>query len=170
MQEIKGYDGLYLINEDGQVFSVRSDRFISPWKTKMGYLKVNLNKNGVQKGFLVHRLLAQAFIPNPSGLKIVDHKNRIIDDNRLENLRWTDNKGNCCNAKKRNNCSSKYKGVFWDKVNKKWIACVYINGKYKNLGRYTLEEKAAQMYDKYAKEHYKDFAVFNFPSLLAKEN
>ena len=59
-----------------------------PRKEKNGYIRIKLHKNGKHKKFLVHRLLALAFIPNPEHKPTIDHINRIKDDNDLLNLRW----------------------------------------------------------------------------------
>ena len=67
---------------------------IKPRKNKDGYMQVNLCKNGKQKTFSVHRLLALHFIPNPENKTEVDHINGIRHDNRLENLRWLTRKEN----------------------------------------------------------------------------
>ena len=67
---------------------------IKPHKNTDGYMQVHLCKNGKTKTFLVHRLLATAFIPNPENKPCIDHLNGIRDDNRLENLRWVTHKEN----------------------------------------------------------------------------
>lgn len=55
---------------------------------------VHLNDSGRTKGFLVHRLVAEAFIPNPKNKKQVDHINGDKEDCRVDNLRWATPKEN----------------------------------------------------------------------------
>lgn len=63
---------------------------LKPDKTRNGYLRVSLsNETTKHKRFSIHRLVAEAFIPNPDNLPQVDHKNEIKTDNRAENLRWS---------------------------------------------------------------------------------
>ena len=61
-----------------------SNRELSLELTRNGYLRVTKNN----KHYLVHRLVAQAFIPNPDNLPCVNHKNEDRTDNRVENLEW----------------------------------------------------------------------------------
>lgn len=77
----------------------------------MGYHTVRLIKDGASKTYKVHRLVAQAFIPNPDGKKEVNHLNAIRNDNRLENLEWATRQEN-------NAYSAKLQKERWDKYKK----------------------------------------------------
>lgn len=85
---IKGYEKEYLVSRDGHVFSIRSNKQLLPCKNEKGYLRVCLQLNGKKEWKRVHRLVAEAFIPNPEGKETVNHKNGVRDDNAVENLEW----------------------------------------------------------------------------------
>lgn len=103
-RDIKGYEGSYQISNYGKVKSLERKVFIpqsyglqhrqlrekllSILNSSIGYHKVILTKNATQKQFCIHRLIAEAFIPNPDNLPIINHKNGIKTDNRIENLEW----------------------------------------------------------------------------------
>lgn len=95
MKDIKGYEGIYKASKEGKIFSCPKDkgrwkksRFLKPWLIGNGYEMVMLYKNGKAKKFLVHRLIAQTFIPNKNNQPEVDHKNGNRLDNRSCNLEW----------------------------------------------------------------------------------
>jgi len=92
-RDIKGYEGLYQISNMGRVKTLandksRKEKIRKLRKDKDGYLQLNFTQNKVKKTPKVHRLVAEAFIPNPDNLSEVDHINRIKTDNRAVNLRW----------------------------------------------------------------------------------
>lgn len=94
-KDIKGYEGDYQVSNIGNIRSLHfgiCGKSAKPGETKN--LKLILKSNGYYavslrgKQMLVHRLVASAFIPNPSCKPYIDHINTITTDNRIENLRW----------------------------------------------------------------------------------
>ena len=94
---IEGYEGLYFIDTLGNVVSVPriEGRFIhnkyNILKTRinrLGYVQLSLMKNGKMKTHLLHRIIAKAFVSNPNNYNVINHKNGIKSDNRIENLEW----------------------------------------------------------------------------------
>ena len=73
LKEIGGFPG-YCVDNTGNVFSVKTDVMLKPWKIN-GYNAVGLYRSGKRYVFLVHRLVAAAFIPNPDNKQQVDHIN-----------------------------------------------------------------------------------------------
>lgn len=111
-KDIDEYQGLYQVSNLGRIKSLERTfysgkeyhiRKTYPEQTlvnrryKTGYLYVGLCKDGVVRKFKVHRLVAQAFIPNTDNKPYIDHINSIRDDNRVENLRWVDSTENMNN-------------------------------------------------------------------------
>lgn len=92
-RKIKGYEK-YSVSNTGLVRNDLTGKIMLPCTTRKGYLRLNLTENGTQKNRLVHRLVAQAFVPNPNNLEVVDHINGIKDDNRVENLQWLTSQDN----------------------------------------------------------------------------
>lgn len=97
--DIPDYDGIYQVSNIGRIKRISSEIYCKDGKIKKikgRYLKlldniydyVILSKDGVKKHYAVHRLVAEAFIPNPGNKKEVDHINTNKKDNNVNNLRW----------------------------------------------------------------------------------
>ena len=94
-KQIPGFDG-YTITDDGKVISYKfkTPRVMRTWLQKSGYENIKLCRENKTYHFLIHRLVAQAFIPNPDNLPEVNHKNKKRADNRVDNLEWSTRKDN----------------------------------------------------------------------------
>lgn len=96
-KDIVGYEGLYQVSNEGNVRTTKRQG------TKGGLLKIGISnkycfvrlcKNGKKKPFWIHRLVAQAFIPNPNELPIINHKDQNPSNNMVDNLEWCTTKYN----------------------------------------------------------------------------
>lgn len=98
-KDVKGYEGLYQVSNYGRVKNSKKDHILKPVVRQHGYLGVMLYGHGGHKTrgfktFSVHRLVAEAFIPNPDNLSEVNHIDECKTNNRVENLEWITRKDN----------------------------------------------------------------------------
>ena len=101
-RDVVGYEGKYQVNTKGEVRSLNYNRMnktclLKPYLGNRGYLSVVLSKGNKTKTKMVHKLVAESFIPNEDGKPFIDHINNIKTDNRVENLRWVTHKENMRN-------------------------------------------------------------------------
>ena len=111
-KDIPGYEGLYKVSNTGKIFSVVTNRELSVIQKKDGYTCISLcDKDHNKKQYRIHQLVAKAFIPNPNNLPMINHKNEIKNDNRVENLEWVTAQQNVSYGTCPKRISDKMKGV-----------------------------------------------------------
>ncbi len=115
-KDINGYEGLYQVSNLGRVRSFPrygTTNCIHYLSTKIygsnRYVRVVLSKDDVRHSFSVHRLVAEAFLPNPNNLPMVNHKDEDSSNNCVDNLEWCDVKYNNTYGTARNRASSNCK-------------------------------------------------------------
>ena len=94
-KDVKNYEGLYQVSNLGEVRSLNYHKMnitrkMKLFKGKDGYLRINLTDGKKKKSYLVHRLVAEAFIPNPNKYLEINHKDETRDNNMVLNLEWCD--------------------------------------------------------------------------------
>ena len=148
-KDVPNYEGIYRVSNYG---NVQSKRTKNKWK-KIGssnpkhYPKLSL-RNGLKiEHVKLHILVISLFkdkIPNKT---FVNHIDKNILNNHVDNLEWVDNRENMSHSFRFKNKTSKYVGVCWKSRESKWSAEVYINKKRYFLGLFETEELAANAYN-----------------------
>jgi hypothetical protein len=133
-RDIKDYEGMYKVSNLGRVKSLgnggsyKTSRILKPVEIEKGYFQVGLSKNGKTKMCYVHRLVAEAFLPNPENLPEVNHK----DENKTNNFVFLNEDGTV-NKEKSNLewCDRKYNNNYATRNERagKTISKVMTNGK-----------------------------------------
>lgn len=116
-KDIPGYEGYYQVSNKGNVKSVEriihcglnhsvvrhiNEFIMKPYNGNSGYLTVILQRNGKNRLWLIHRLVALTFIDNPGGLECVNHKDENKLNNSVENLEWCTNGYNTTYSREKN--------------------------------------------------------------------
>ena len=150
---------LFIDLEKQQVINLSTGKVLKQ-RSNGRYIVINFSVNRKSKNIRLHRLFFywhNGFLP-----PLVDHKDRNILNNNIQNLRELDQSGNRRNADKRKGGSSKHKGVHWLKERSKWISEIYLNEKSKYLGSFDNEDDAGQAYnDAIRKYGLEDVSVLN---------
>ena len=157
--DIKGYEGYYKINKNGDVksldrkvfngkgFYIKKGKIMKPTLKKSGYYTITLSKEGKKKNVDVHLLMAYNFLNHkPSKYElVVDHKDNNPLNNKLSNLQLISNRENCSKDRRKSN---KYTGVSYDKSRGLYASRIVYKGKNLFLGRYKSSYFAHLAYQK----------------------
>lgn len=154
-RDIPGYEGLYQVSNLGRIKTLERIYFCGNHHSARiqrekllkttsvgGYKRVLITKNNKRKGYLVHRLVAIVFIPNPDNLPQINHKNEIKTDNRVENLEW-------CTAQYNNRYGNRRKKMILKNTNGKKstpVICLETNIIYPSQSQVQRETGIPQSY------------------------
>ena len=92
-RDIKGYEGIYQVSSEGRIKSLDylhtgKEKILCPKKHNKGYLQIQFVRNGTNKTYTIHRLVAETFIENPYNYPCVNHIDENKQNNKAENLEW----------------------------------------------------------------------------------
>lgn len=166
-KDIHGFEDRYSVSNLGRVYSKWCARILHPEVIKQGYLRICLTKQKVSKRILMHRLVAEHFIPNPLNLPEINHIDLCKTNNKVENLEWCTRKDNMIHAYKSgikasygtlnktmpNKKSSKYLHVYYRKSRHRFLGILTIDKKTIRLGSFKTDLDAAMAVDKYIKQN-----------------
>lgn len=152
-KQIKGYEGLYQVSNFGRVISLdymrkKETRIMVPCKKPSGYLYVTLSKNGKRKNLYIHRIVAEAFMPNPENLPQVNHR----DENKSNNFagtpenNFTDGNLEWCDSKYNNNYGTKPERLKGKAINRKSISkeVIQLSGEGYFIKEFPSQQEAAR--------------------------
>ena len=135
-RDIAGYESYYQVSSLGRVRSVErwvQDRFgmkapyrihekiLKPKRSQTGYLFVHLSKDGHAHPYRIHRMVAEAFIPNPDGLPTINHKDENKENNHVDNLEW-------CSIAYNNDYGTRQQRVQINQKHRRAVCMMSLNG------------------------------------------
>jgi hypothetical protein len=146
---VKDYEDLYAVSSFGRVANLNTGKILKPHFNHNGYSVVQLYKDKKAKTKRIHRLVAEAFIPNPKNFPEVDHIKPDKQNNTVSNLRWASGSLNTRNREYSVKAKSQYNGVIPIKNGTKYQTNIFINGKTKHIGIFTDEKEAAKAFNEF---------------------
>lgn len=148
--------GRFAIVDDADFEWLNEWKWYAARRGRTYYAVRGIRIKGKRHGIQMHRVILQP----PPGLE-PDHINNDGLDNRRLNLRLCTRSQNKANSRKQPGCSSRYKGVSWNRRSRKWTAYITTNYRRRHLGCFDDEEQAAAAYNMAACDNFKEFAKPN---------
>ena len=152
---VKGFEKFYEVSNFGRISNYR--KIMKVYTINSGYLAIKFTIDNKRSTHLIHRLVAEAFVPNPDNKPFVNHKDGNKQNNCAWNLEWVNNSENILHARqtglnpynlptlgKKKGKGSKYRNVTFDKHRNKFIGCVRHNKKTYFQKRFDTEIEAAR--------------------------
>jgi hypothetical protein len=164
-KDIQGYDGYYQVSNFGRIKSLSRDVFngmgyylkkekiLKSALSNHGYQAVTLYIQNVSKQFLVHRLVATAFVKNMFNKEKVIHIDFIKNNNNSNNLEWVSSLESNCYQMSNKKSSSKFIGVSFRKNRNNWLSSIVIKGKLIHIGSFKTQQEAYQARCDYEKNN-----------------
>lgn len=175
LKPVENYAGIYWVHPDGAIWN--GTKFLKTYTINSGYKCLKLTRAGKRESFLLHRLVAAAYIPNPDHLSTVNHIDGDKQNNAASNLEWCSHLNNVRHAIRTGltvynrptlgqvKGVSKYHRVGWDARRGKWNASVFYEGKTRDSRRFDCEVTAAR----YADELLVRYGITDRPRNFPKE-
>ena len=144
-KDIIGFEGIYEISNLGRIRRIKTGRILSTRRSDGWYITVTLYKDKKRYGKSLHRLVSEAFIPNPDILPEVNHRDEDKTNNRVDNLEWCDRSYN-------NNY-----GTIKDRIRDTKLKNGHINEEYSGLDKKSYGKKYYQDHKEEIKEYNKKY-------------
>ena len=139
------FNNRYIIYSNGIIWSIKRNKFLKASIQKnTGYTRIGVDK----KTYRIHRLVAQAFIPNPNNFPEVNHKDKNKANNHIDNLEWCTHRENI-----EHSYGTKYPGTYLHNRGNKYIAQIVHNKKTIYLGSYKTQKDAYDIIINYRNTH-----------------
>lgn len=170
-RDIIGYEGIYQVSDIGSIKKLKgfmnpNERVARQHINSNGYYVVGLTKNGKETKKRVHILVAEAFLnhnPNNNFNLIIDHKNNIKTDNKLNNLQIISQRENSSKDKWRYNKTSNNVGVYLNKQSGKWYSGIQLGKTTHFLGSFNNQHDAKMEYRKALEYLKRNISLDNYP-------
>lgn len=128
-KDIPGYEGLYRVNQWGEIYSLYTNKILKYSISQDGYKQYNLHKNKKNYIMTAHKAVALAFIPNPENLPLINHKDEDKQNCYYENLEW---------------CDHSYNNTYNNRHIKIARQCSYITYQYNDKGELVAEYESSR--------------------------